>query len=1043
MISESKSNAVAPIAARRAPKRHWPTALMLLLPAAYFISLAWYGLNVDDEGTLLYQIYRTYLGQILYDDFHAGYTPGIFYWNAAVFWLFGVNVVAIRLCLAVINGLSVFCMYWLGRRLGASRLAAAIAGLAYIALIPYYDGQFAAFNIPYPIWYVTLFWLLSVIAAVRWWERNHAWHWLVAGVCAGVVFTFKPNSGLLNLSFLLLVLTRLQAPSAPATPARGLRWLLIGSERLLRWLIPLVLLIGLTQLFLKGAGGGWREVRIFALPLLIVAAYKMLVPAARAVARPVKPLALWRDLIVLGLGFGAVITPWVAYFWNHLSTWPFLRAVLFIGTNFDRFYFMPYPWYSTWDWAAALGLAALYLIGRCVRRGWLPLRLVVIVGVLAGAVVSASLLRHPPPMIEGFQPSLVMRVRNLAFSWVLLTGWVAIVAFIVRTRRSGANGSLAGAAPARVSRFSGTLFILVVSGVLMHMQLYPRTDFMHLVPASPGILILGAWLLHALVRLWQTGARTPRGRAITAAAVFAPVYIAAGILLAPALMRIEYLARAWWTHDATALVRLDSPRAPLVIEPAAGEQMQELGATAQYLRENARPQDHVFTFPAIDLVSFLADRQNPTRHGYFYPGWPGRDVEAEVIDALRERPPRFIVTLHAHELFFMSAPVYYFNLRRYVTDRYRLARRIGMFDILGPNDITPRIANADISHERQLTETVPLWRAELAYDGSAAAARLDAALAGLPSSDIGPLADAVAALDPATQALVVKLIRKSRSAAGAAALATTLEGAALDPDVRELFTRAISETGDVRAIAPLLRAYKSAPDFGTLGQLVGNLFTIVSRAWVEDYWYAPSDREEFAEIGRMLDVAQLINWMDNPWELPALRAFGIRMAGRLGNRTVVPFLLRVLGDDNESPFLRSDAAHSLFELGVGAQALPAITALLSRDSLVPAVLTMNLYAQAPQRGRTAVLDLMRVTDDDTRAVAYWMAAGITDPKLLEALQAGLTDRTSEVRIAAAWGLGRLRAEQSVPALTSLAHDGNDRVAGYAVRAIAAIKKGGE
>ncbi|HVM97035.1 MAG TPA: hypothetical protein VMT89_11630, partial [Candidatus Acidoferrales bacterium] len=106
-------------------------ALVLVATFSYFAALAPYGLNVDDEGTLLYQIYRTYVGQILYVDFHAGYTPGVFFTNAAIFSLAGVNVVAVRLGLALVNALSVLCLYLLAQRLGARRLAAGAAAIAF------------------------------------------------------------------------------------------------------------------------------------------------------------------------------------------------------------------------------------------------------------------------------------------------------------------------------------------------------------------------------------------------------------------------------------------------------------------------------------------------------------------------------------------------------------------------------------------------------------------------------------------------------------------------------------------------------------------------------------------------------------------------------------------------------------------------------------------------------------------------------------------------------------------------------------------------
>jgi HEAT repeat protein len=571
----------------------------------------------------------------------------------------------------------------------------------------------------------------------------------------------------------------------------------------------------------------------------------------------------------------------------------------------------------------------------------------------------------------------------------------------------------------------------------MHMQLYPRTDFMHLVPACPGVLVLGAWLLSRLAEMWQGGARNPWGGALTRAAVVAPLYLLAAIFVAPAVFRTWYLMRAWWERDTTAVVRLENGRAPLVIEPAAGATFRALSDTARYLREHATADEFVFTFPALDVISFLADRQNPTRHGYFYPGWPGHEVEAEVIDALRARPPRFIVALHGHALFFVTAPVYYFNLRDYVTDQYRLVERIGVFDVLGPNGADANDAKADDA-SASLADTLALWRAELQHDGRPMARRLEAALATLPAATPAALASALAQLDPAAQRLAALLVRKSRSAIGAAALATLLADRTLAPLVRALCLRVIGEVGELQSVVPLLAALKGA-ELNELGGLFGDLFTVTSRSWVEGYWFAPSDRYEFEEIGAHIQDRQLLQWIDDPWELGAVRAFAIRLAGRLGDRTMIPFLLRVVGDPNESIFLRTDAAHSLAELDYGAEALPAIGRLLQNDALVPAVLVARLYPKAPRAGRAVLLDAIRSRSDTVRATAYWIAAAVDDPTLIDALQRGLSDPFPEVQMAAAWGLGNLRAASSLAALAALADGANDQVARFAAQAMEKAK----
>jgi len=1017
---------------------------VLLLAVGYCAALSPYGLNLDDEGTLLYQIYRTYLGQVLYVDFHAGYTPGLFYWNAALFTLFGVNIVVLRLCLALINGLAVYCMYWLARRLGAGSGAAATGGLLYLAFIPYYDGQFAAFNIPYPIWYVTLFWLLGVVCVVRWWESGRGWWWLPAGLCAGVVFAFKPNSGLLHLAALLIALLLLERPEveAPATHGRMMRGVL-RCERVLRWLIPLFLTGGLTRLF---TGAGHREVYLFALPLMMVVGYHFGVPRGRRLARPVAPLSIWRNLLLLGSGFTIVTAPWAIYFLQQLGMTRFLRAILFVGTGFDRFYFMGYPPLATWGIAFAAAITAAAAVGVVVRKRYLSARLVGAAIVAGGVAATVLLISRPPLMVEGFQSSVVMRVRDVAFVIILVTMWAALTAYVFQTTRGRALSVAVGsgeAAPidAEGERVHlGVLAILIVSAILMHMQLYPRTDFMHLVPASPGVLILGAWLLHLLAQIWARGmARSGAARAAVAAAVVAPAYLLALTLLAPALARIAYLAGAWLRQDRGAVVALDVPRAPLVIEPAASLPFKTLAATARYLRRHARPDDPVFGFPVLDIVCFLADRQNPTRHGYFFPGWPGHDVEAEVVDALHAHPPRYIVTLHDHALFFASAPLYYFNLRQFVTGHYHLERRIGTLDILRFGAGQEAVTDGATERQHRLQGVVHLWRAELRRDDTAAARRLDAALAATNVADPAALATTIAELDPAAQVQLVRLIRKSRSAGGAAALAIVLENYRPTPALRQLFLRVVSEVGGPTAIVPLLGALQASDAF-TRGDFPGLLYTIAGKLSLEGYWYAPPDRRVLASISEALDLEQVIQWMDNPWEAFALRSFAVRIAGRQQDRRVIPYLMRILGDSAEFTDLRVQAADSLVEMGVGSMILKAVADLMQQDQLTPATLIVKLYAQDPEVGRPALAELMGSWAEATRSAAFWVAAAVHDPGLAEYLRDGLQDRVPEVRIAAAWALGSLGDAASLTALTALTRDSNDQVAEFARQAVDRITK---
>jgi HEAT repeat protein len=1033
-------------------KQRWKSVtggLVFLLALGYFAALAPYGLELADEGHLVHQLYRTFLGQLPYVDFHTGYTPGMYYWNAALLAIFGVKLTVVRFGLALCNAATVFLMYVVARRLRASRPAAAAAGVFYLGLIPFYDGHFAPFNIPYPAWYVTPFWLLSILFVLRALANETTLPWAVAGVCAGIAFAFKQNGGLLNLAAIGITLALVMRPARDDNAARSrIGRLALRVERTFHWLLPLCGALALVAMV--GCG---REAWIFVAPLLIVVLSQLLIPGA-GVVRTVPPFRLWRAGLAAACGFALVTVPWASYFWSRLGTALFLRSILYIGTGYKSFYFIAHPPLGLWAFGVAAGLLLLVLAGLMLRTRKVPASALAVLVAVGALTATFRLVRKPPPMVEGFQASVRMRIEDIAFPLLLCVAWAAIAVLVTRAMRRRAD--VAGATPAPLAAGidrDATLLVVLVSAILMHGELYPRSDFTHLVFAAPGLLIVGAVLLDRLAALWAEGLtdRPAHGR-ILRAAFLLPVYAVALILLAPALERIEYLARAGLEADPTAVVALETPRAPLVLEPSAGRLFVYLSDTVRYLDANSTPQEYIFTFPCLDFISFLADRRDPTRHGYYYPGSPGHAVEAEVIDSLRDHPPRFIVALHDHALFFTSAPLYYFNLRRYVTQHYELDRRMGMFDILSRREAGAAVrqvagqaggvavhANSNYAPGKDLAgdglaETIDLWERELAHLHGKRVQRVAKGLAALPSKDTAALADLLLSLDPPAQRTIALLVRKSRSPGGAAALAARVGDEQIDPTLREFFLRTIAAVGDLQSVPPLLHALEDA-DPAMLAGVSGDLYTISSLSWFENYWYVPPERTEWRDIEEALPDRQIIAWIDNPWEIMPLRVFAIRMAASRPGHRLVPFLVRVLGDSNENWLLRADAAQSLVELGFGKEIFAALTGLVRRGELVPPMLTTALYQQAPDVGYELVTSSMAAVDDMARAEAFWVAGGLHDRRMVEPLRAGLSDPAREVRMAAVWGLGNSGDPSVLGDLRRMARDGDDEVEQFAERAI--------
>jgi hypothetical protein len=1002
-------------------------AAVFVLAFGYFALFIHYGFNVDDEGTLLAQFYRTYLGQIPYRDFHMGYTPAGHYLQARLFGFFGVSVVPLRVALAVCHSACAALLFAIGRRTMPTAFAA-LPPIAYVAMLPFYPGEFASFNIPYPAWYVTLFWLAGLWALLRFVETGRLGWVAGSGVLVGLCFAFKPNVGLFQLAGSGLVLL------IALEPAEKLR-----AERLenaVWWLLAFGVAAGLSFVFASQASA--RDVRIFLWPIFVV----LLTLALRRIAgrggNEHRLRRLTGSVVVLGVAMIAVVLPWTLTFLSLLGVQRFARQILFIGTGFEQFYYLRFHGATSWDRALVLVALGILAVGLLVRMRLLAPWVVALGAAIAAAAGAWAAIHAPMP--EGPHAALVSRLEDLSFGATLVMQWAAVASLMPLLWRR------------HRSRRHQEQILVLASGLAMYLQLYPRSDFMHLVAAVPLTLVIGAGLA-ARIAAWFDVVPGWSRRVCWAT-------LAAGIALALVRVGPNLAAVIQWRGGPSWRMQaaLDLDRAPVALEIGRAPRLRDLHDVVRFIDTNTAPGEAIFPFPAIELVCFLADRPNATRHGYFFPGWPGHEVEAEVVSALRTAPPRFVVVLHAHQFFFINAPMYYYALREFVGSHYRWVRSFGPYTVLARHDVA----------DDELRDAVGA-----SPDAGAIEREYGARLAGIPAERLAALRELwVDRLDFAWEPVLASLVDddpRIRDAAVwalasavsdpdvAAAYARAILQGAVPDDLRTLVLRRVWSFGDARVIQPTLELMHPPVDPEERSVALGILESIGRKLAIRDHWFgARTQHHPDATFGPSVpeEAVRLLrrrsSWahLADPDEDPRFRSFLADVLPRLGPvRGATETLYMTLGAG--SPYLRLAAAAGLLRMravsgpdaltfGTPSDLTRMVLPLVARDQVFAPSLLLRLYRRDPAGTRRMLLrglDEPYVVD---RVTIAWIVSATGDRHFRRPLIRLLKSPVGALRLAALAGLERIADPRTRPALVRASEDPDFEVREFAQRALRAL-----
>ncbi|MFO0688483.1 MAG: hypothetical protein U0900_07235 [Myxococcota bacterium] len=283
----------------------------------------------------------------------------------------------------------------------------------------------------------------------------------------------------------------------------------------------------------------------------------------------------------------------------------------------------------------------------------------------------------PMPPIEGWPEDASRRaLRRMFISWefrlpVLLYAG-AIAELLLAGWRSRARRATPGATawPARIP--TGTLqrAALALFGSVLYLRATGRSDYYHLAPILFPAYLLGA---DALARIWSRWV-PPRRLALAW-----PLVV---VLLASSLFVHEFDRPL---RHAIASARGETDAVPVVPGGPRLERAHQLDDLVRDVRARTREGEPILVLPWYPIVYFLAERPNPTRFDWLFPGYLKTEAEvAAYLDAIDRSAVRVVVysPISIDDRDDRSLAAFAPEIDRFLRRRFEPVKRYGRFWIL-------------------------------------------------------------------------------------------------------------------------------------------------------------------------------------------------------------------------------------------------------------------------------------------------------------------------------------------------------------------------
>jgi hypothetical protein len=176
-------------------------ALYVFLPFSFFYLFLFInqGINVYDEGLVVYGALRVMQGDVPYKDFWAIYAPGQFYVLAGVFKLFGVSLMVERVWSTFVRLALLVCTYLIARKIVTQKFSLVSCFLLMIWL-----GSFQFYGSP--IIPSLLFALLGGFCCLNFLQKQRRVWLFMAGIMTGITALFRHDIGFYTLFSVILII---------------------------------------------------------------------------------------------------------------------------------------------------------------------------------------------------------------------------------------------------------------------------------------------------------------------------------------------------------------------------------------------------------------------------------------------------------------------------------------------------------------------------------------------------------------------------------------------------------------------------------------------------------------------------------------------------------------------------------------------------------------------------------------------------------------------------------------------------------------------